>query len=119
MQRRTEEARGARCWTRFLGGSALALALALSGAARAEPASDSGAAVEDQAPVQSEARAAQASPTLGCPSSEGAMNSRGNCENDFTQNCFQQGAASRPPSGQPESYAQSHFQPAAAEPERE
>ena len=92
------------------------LALALPGAALAEPPSSDSGAAEVQAPVQPEARTTQASPTLGCPAGEGPVNSRGNCENDFTQNCFQQGAASRAPRGEPESYAQSHF-PRATAPE--
>jgi hypothetical protein len=97
----------------LLGGSALAVALALPGAALAEPAPDDSGAAQVQAPAQSEVRAPQASSTLSCPTAEGPMNSRGNCENDFTQNCFQQGASGTP-RGEPASYAQSHFQPAAA-----
>jgi len=113
MRRRTDEARGSRCWTRFLGGSALALALALPGVARAEPAPDESGAAQVQAPVQSEAGTTQASPAPGCPGGQASMKGRGNCETDFTQNCFQQGAASRAPRGEPESYAQSQFQPGA------
>ena len=114
MRRRTEEARGARCWTRLLGGSALAVALALPGAALAEPAPDDTGAAQAQAPVQPEPAATQASPTPVCPSAEGpTMDKRGNCENDFTQNCFQPGASGAP-RGEPASFAQSQFQPAAA-----
>jgi hypothetical protein len=92
----------------------LALALALPGAARAEPAAGESGAAQVQAPAQSEAGTTQASPAPGCPGGEGSMKGRGNCEDDFTQSCFQQGAAaSRAPRGEPESYAQSHFQPGA------
>jgi hypothetical protein len=121
MQRLTEEARGPRCWTRFLGGSALALALALPGAALAEPAPGDSGAAEVRTPVQSGAGATQMSPTMAYPGAQGESqggqtNRRGNCENDFTQSCFQPGAG-RAPSEEPQSYAQSYFQPGAA-PER-
>jgi hypothetical protein len=116
MQRRTDEARGARWWTRLLGGSALAAALALPAAALAEPAPDDSGAAQVQAPAQPEPAATEASPTVACPSPEGPTNRRSNCENDFTQNCFQP-AASGAPRGEPASFAQSQFQPASA-PER-
>jgi hypothetical protein len=95
----------------------LAVALALPAAALAEPAPDDSGGAQVQAPDRSQAGATQASAGPACPSAEGAaegaMNRRGNCENDFTHNCFQQGASGTP-RGEPASYAQSHFQPAAA-----
>jgi len=112
-----EQPHGSRRWTRFWGGSAFALALALPVATRAEPASGEAGAAEVRAPAQPEAQAAQASPaTTSATALEEPMSRRSNCENDYTQSCFQPGSA-RPASGPPESYAQSRFQPA-AQPER-
>jgi hypothetical protein len=112
-----EQPHGSRRWTRFWGGSAFALALALPAATLAAPASEETGAAEVRAPAQPEAQAAEASPaTTSATALEEPMSGRSNCQNDYTQTCFQPGS-SGPAGEQPESYAQSHFQPA-AQPER-
>jgi hypothetical protein len=116
MQRRREEARRPRWWTRLFGGSALTVAVALPAAALAEPASGSDAA-EVGATAQPEATETQSSyATTSASALEEPAGGRSNCPDDYAQSCFQPGS-SRPRSAEPESYAQSHFQPG-AEPAR-
>ena|SRR5579871_1662409 len=119
MQRHKKATRGARCWTRFLAGSTLALALTVPRLGRAELAPDDKGTADIQSatePTQarSPVESSAAPTTTGLPKEE-PLSSRGNCKNDYSQTCFQQGASRAVREG-PEAYAQPRFQPGAGPP---